>query len=80
MFLSFNSNTTGATTETGTAYFSEHLRSDKIFCGVRVVDHCLSVCPLSFVHYICRPFFDVRHLITTLTSSNFSNGEIVSCR
>jgi hypothetical protein len=56
-------NTTGATSEAGTAYlFAEHLSSSPVFSGVRVtrslvlcacfVDRCLSFCTLSFGHCV----------------------------
>ena len=58
----------------------EHPSSPPVFSGVRVtrslvlyvfVDHCLSYCTFSFSHLCCL-FFDIRILITPLTSSNSS--------
>ena len=70
-------NTTGATSEAGTAYPSGHLNSPLVFSEVRVtrsvvlcvcfVDRCLS-CFFWSLH--CLSFFDLRITITTLVSSN----------
>jgi hypothetical protein len=60
------------------------LRSSPVFCGIPVaqylvfcvvfVDQNLSVCPISFGHYIvCYFVIDLRLLVTSLVSSDVSH-------
>ena len=76
-----SNNTTGTTSEAGTAYtLPRHLISHPAFGRVRVtrslvlcvcfVDRCLSLCPFFFWPLCCLSFFDLRIPITLLVSSN----------
>jgi len=81
MFLSFNSDTTGATSRAATAYTFKTLRSPWFFCRVcvtqssvfRVVFYrSLFVCLYFFFWPLyCLSFFNSWLLITTLVYSNF---------
>ena len=82
VFVSFNSNTTGVTHGTGTAYPSGALSSTPDFNGVRVARSlvfCVMFCRslyvlLSFFFWpLCCLSFDLRILITPLVSSNSSS-------
>ena len=74
---------TGAITGSETAYTSGKYEFTpglllrfvlpNVFCAV-VVDHCLSFYPFSFGHCVVYSFFDLRLLITRLTSSIFSSS------
>ena len=82
MFVSFNSNTPGATSGTGTTYPSGApeltpgfiwgvcVAQSVVFCVVLFFRSLLSFCPFYFGH--CLLFIDLRLLVTPLVPSNFS--------